>query len=405
MKRDPKRITSREKLYVRKVLKAQFQSSSGSVMTTRLESKFSTKFESQFAISFSNGTATMHAALEAMGIGNGDEVIVPPLTMAATTFAVLHANATPVFADIDRETFQISVDSVKSRITQHTKAVIAVSLYGSAPDLRRLRELCDTHGLFLIEDNAECYLARINDKLVGTFGHAASYSFQSSKHITSGEGGMIICQDQDLAERIRKVQSLGYAGVGATKAKISKEEIQHPSYARHTTMGWNYRLGELNAAVALGQLERLDELVNARLFAGEQFNRAIESFENILRPQATLPGHSNSFWTWAGLLNTELISWESFRERFISNGGDRFYGAWKLTYLEPMMQNKSLLGREKFIRPSILKSYRKGLCPEAEFVQPRIVQLRTNYWRRADAINQARVLRATLKQISQEFTS
>ena len=405
MKRNLKRITSRERKYVEEVLRSQFRSRSGSAMTKRLELQFAKKFESNFAISFSNGTATMHATLEAMGVGANDEVIVPPLTMASTTFAVLHANATPVFADVDRSNFQISVDSVRSRISERTKAVIAVSLFGSSPDLERLRHLCEERGLFLIEDNAECYLSRIDGRLVGTFGHAASYSFQSSKHITSGEGGMIICQDEDLADRIRKVQSLGYAGVGAKTAKITKEEIQHPDYARHTSMGWNYRLGELNAAVALGQLERIDELVRSRVFAGEQFTQATAGFEEILRPQTTLPGHSHSFWTWAGLLNTDIVSWESFRAQFIANGGDSFYGAWRLTYMEPMMQNTNLLGREKFINPSILDTYKKGLCPEAEFVQPRMVQLRTNYWRKAQALYQAHVLRNTLEQISRGITS
>lgn len=405
MKRRVRRISSLEKKYLDEVLKSGFRSRHGSVMTRRLEAEFARRFESKFAISFSNGTATMHAALEALGVGLGDEVIVPPLTMASTTFAVLHANATPVFADIDPHSFQIDVDSVLSNITPNTKAVIAVALFGAAPDLERLRRVCDERNLYLIEDNAECYQAKIGEKLVGTFGHVSSYSFQSSKHITSGEGGILLCQDETLADTIRRVQSLGYAGVGARSAKISKETIQNPNYERHTTMGWNYRLGELNAAVALGQVERLDILTEVRRFSGERFNDANRGFEWLLTPQALLPHQTHSYWTWAAVLNTELISWDDFRKIFTDNGGHGFYGAWRLTYQEPMFRNRTLLGREKFIEASRLEGYADGLCPAAESVQPRLVQLRTNYWKRSESVLQARALQKTLKQIANMVTT
>lgn len=369
-------------------------------MTQKLEREFARRFESNYAISFVNGTATMHATLEAMGIGIGDEVIVPPLTMAATTFAVLQANATPIFADVDTDSFQIDVDSVAAQITPATKAVIAVSLYGSAPDLPRLRKLCDERGLFLIEDNAECYLSTIGHKMVGTFGHAASYSFQSSKHVTSGEGGMVICQDEDLADRIRRVQSLGYAGVGAKEPKISKEVIQNPNYSRHMMMGWNYRLSEVNAAIALGQVQRLNKLLRVRTRAAELFSDAVEGYTHVLRPQAVLPDHTHSYWTWAAVLDTDRITWEGFRKRFMDNGGDGFYAAWKLTYMEPMFTQLNLLGRERLLSQTAIQSYKPGACPQAEFLQPRLVQLKTNYWRESEARAQAQILRRTLKQIS-----
>jgi perosamine synthetase len=329
----------------------------------------------------------------------GDEVIVPPLTMSATTFSVLHANATPIFADVDAATFQISVDSVISKITKKTKAVIAVALYGLAADLPRLRKVCDDYGIFLLEDNAECYLSTVNGQLVGTFGDAASYSFQSSKHLTSGEGGMIICNSKELADRIRKVQSLGYAGVSANAAKISKEDIQSPDYSRHVSMGWNYRLAELPAAVALAQLERINDLVGARVYAGEAFNKAVEGYQHILTPQLIPEGRTHSYWTWVAALNTELISWASFREKFISQGGDPFYGAWKLTYQEPMFKDLNLLGRERFVSRKALRGYRSNPCPVAENLQPRLVQFKTNYWNREDAVRQGEILRSVLEAI------
>ena len=129
------RISDLERNYVNEVLDTQFRSSSGAIMMKRLENAFKTKFGSEHAISFVNGTATMHAALEAIDIRPGDEVIVPPLTMSSTSFAVLQANATPVFADVDEATFQICPQSIKERITERTRAVITVALYGGAPNL------------------------------------------------------------------------------------------------------------------------------------------------------------------------------------------------------------------------------------------------------------------------------
>lgn len=393
------RVSGNELNYLTEVLDGGFRSSSGSKFTKRLESLFKETFESEFAISFCNGTATMHAALEAAGVGIGDEVIVPPLTMSATTFAVLHANATPIFADVDPSTYQISVDSVLSRITKRTKAIIAVALYGLAADLTRLRKVCDDYGIFLLEDNAECYLSTVNGQLVGTFGDAASYSFQSSKHLTSGEGGMIICKSEELADKIRRVQSLGYAGVSASAAKISKADIQSPDYSRHISMGWNYRLAELPAAVALAQLERIQELVSARVFAGEAFTKAVSGYEHLLAPQTIPEGQTHSYWTWVAALNTSVIPWSTFREKFIRLGGDAFYGAWKLTYLEPMFTNRNLLGREKFLSRRALRHYRSAPCPVAEELQPRLVQLKTNYWNSQDALTQSEILRSVLKEI------
>jgi len=153
-----RRIFGNELKYIQEVLITEFRSSHGSLMMRRLEEMFSRRFDMKYAISFINGTATMHAALEAMGIGPGDEVIVPPLTMSATTFAVLQANATPVFADVDPLTFQIDPESVRVRVTPRTRAIITVALYGLSPDMDSIMTVAEQYGLKVIEDNAECFL-------------------------------------------------------------------------------------------------------------------------------------------------------------------------------------------------------------------------------------------------------
>jgi perosamine synthetase len=391
-----RRIRGNELKYVMEVLDTDFRSSKGATMMNRLEGAFSKRFGTEYAISFVNGTATMHAALEAHGVGPGDEVIVPPLTMSATTFAVLQANATPVFADVDPETFQISARSIEERITSKTRAIITVALYGLSPDMDAIMLLANKHNLFVIEDNAECFLGKYKGRMVGTLGHCASFSFQSSKHLTSGEGGILITNDAALAENTRKVQSLGYAGVGAKKAKITKKDIQDPDYSRHVTMGWNYRMAELCAAVALGQLENIDSLVEQRIKVAELLNQVVANCEWLV-PQNVSPGSVHSYWTWVVLLDRPDIEWLSFRDRFSELGGDGIYSAWKLTYLEPMFENMSLLGRERFIAPSIRSSYRRGLCPIAEKLQPRLLQFKTNYWDLNDAAKQAQILKQTIE--------
>lgn len=390
------RLFGNELKYVEEVLGSEFRSSSGSIMMRRLEEAFGHKFGAKYAISFINGTATMHAALEAMNIGPGDEVIVPPLTMSATTFAVLQANATPIFADVDPLTFQINPESIRQRVTSNTKAIITVALYGLSPDMDPIMEIAKKYGLKVIEDNAECVLATYKNRLVGTLGDCSSFSFQSSKHLTSGEGGIIITDSFDLAESIRKVQSLGYAGVTASKAKITKKDIQDPNYSRHVTMGWNYRMPELCCAVALAQTENMDLLIRRRIESAKIFEDAAKEFSEWFTPQYVGPEYTNSYWTWVVRIDTNKVQWHQFRDAFLQNGGQGVYAAWKLTYLEPMFQNLNLLGREKFISSKNLDSYREGLCPIAEEIQPQLMQFKTNYWNLSEAESQANILRKTL---------
>ena len=390
------RIFGNELKYIQEVLSTEFRSSSGSIMMSRFETEFGKKFGMPYSISFVNGTATMHAALEAMGVGPGDEVIVPPLTMSATTFAVLQANATPVFADVDPETFQISADSIADKITPNTRAIITVALYGLCPDMDPIMEMAKIHNLKVIEDNAECFLGEYKGRLVGTIGDCSSFSFQSSKHLTSGEGGIILTADEDLAEKIRRVQSLGYAGVGAKKGKISKLDIQDPNYSRHVSMGWNYRMPELCCAVALAQTENIEKLVSKRIAVAQIFNEATKEFRDWFIPQKVGDQYRNSYWTWVCKISRPDVTWHAIRDRFISNGGDGIYSAWKLTYLEPMFQKLNLLGRERFISEDNLKRYEIGSCPVAEMLQAQLMQFKTNYWDLSRAHSQAEILHRTL---------
>lgn len=368
------RISKLERSYVNEVLDGQFRTSSGGMMTKRLEEQFAAMFQSTYAISFVNGTATMHAALAAAGVGSGDEVIVPPLTMASTSLAVLHAGAIPVFVDVDENTWTIAPDSIEERITTRTKAVIPVALYGLSADMDAIMSIARRRDLFVLDDVAQCFLGYYMERVVGSIGHASSFSFQSSKHMTSGEGGMVTTNDEGLADGIRRFNSLGYGVVGAAagKGKITKETIQDPGYQRHASVGWNYRMPELCAAVALGQLERLQELVDARIRVAELYAAAVEGCSWLV-PQAVPEGYVHSYWTYALKLDNEgEFGWHDFWKKYMDFGGDGVYAAWQLTYLEPAFRGLEF-GDDQ------LQELDYGLCPAAESLQPRLIQLKTNY--------------------------
>ena len=390
------RISDIERQYVAEVLGTQFETSKGSVMCTRLEQAFAKKLGVRFAVSFINGTATMHAALEAAGVGPGDEVIVPSLTMASTAFVALQAHAVPVFADIDPDTFQIEPDSIRERITPYTKAIIPVALYGLAPEMDEIMAIAREHNLVVIEDDAEAIGNTYKGRQIGTIGHMSSFSFQSSKHLTSGEGGMIVTDDEELAVKVRRFNSLGYAGVGSKKAKITKNDIQDPDYARHVSHGYNYRMPELCAAVALGQVERLDELIERRVRIGELFTDVVKDCAWV-KPQLT-PGHcTNSYWTFVLRLLHPKVTWHQFRDAFQALGGDGIYAAWKLSYMEPMFDNGCPVQHPAY--KGKYQSYAPGLCPNAELVQPQLLQFKTNYWDWSEAEQQADILARTLREL------
>lgn len=386
------RITDLERSYVNEVLDSHFKSSTGNIMTKRLEERFAEAFNSKYAISFINGTATMHATLAAAGVGPGDEVIVPPLTMASTSFAVLQSDALPVFADIDPDTWTISPNSIENCVTENTKAIIPVSIYGLAPDIDAIRKIADEHNLFVLEDDAQCIMGYYKGKIVGSMGHAASFSFQSSKQMTSGEGGMVITSDEMLADKIRRFNSLGYAGVGggAGKGRITKEMIQDPKYERHICVGWNYRMPELCAAVALGQLERLEELVSMRVKVAKLYEEAIEGCD-WLTPQLVKDGYTHSYWTYVlKLEDRKNIRWHDFRNKYKELGGDGIYAAWQLTYLEPAFRGL------RFSKDQT-QHLAHGLCTVAEYIQPRLLQLKTNYYDVETAKEKAKILQKTLE--------
>ena len=244
------------------------------------EEKFASYIGTKHAIAVNSGTAALHIALAAAGIGPGDEVIVPALTFFATVEAVLHQNAIPVFADIDPETCNIDPDDIRRRITDRTKAIIPVHLYGQPADMDPIMEVAEEHGLLVIEDCAQAHGAEYKGKKVGSIGHVGCWSFYATKNMTTGEGGMITTNDDEIAEKARLVRNHGM---------VSRDD--------HVVLGYNYRMNELQAALGIVQLSRLDELNEIR---AKNSYYLIENLEDVvwLRPTKILPYVKHAFF-WA----------------------------------------------------------------------------------------------------------
>jgi perosamine synthetase len=404
MKEHIARIGKGERKYVEEVLAADFSNSRNPGMLGRFEKAFAEKWGVKYAIGHTNGTATLHSALYAAGVRAGDEVITTPLTMSATCMSILQADAVPVFADVLEDTFQIDPQSIEKLITPRTKAIMSVALYGLSPDMDPIMALAEKHGLKVIEDDAQCFLGTYKGRNVGSIGHLSSFSLQSTKHMTAGEGGVVLTDDLELADLVRKFSVLGYGSVSAKSGKISKDDIQNPNYSRHVQMGYNYRMADLCAAVGLGQLEHLDELVQRRIDVANLFIEAIGDCE-WLKPQATPSECTNSYWAFAVRLTHPSLSWVDFRKTFMKLGGDGIYATWKLSYQEPMFRKatRDFSGKEDVINATYkghLQDYDSVLCPIAEKVQKQILAFKTNYWDWERAEKQAVALRETIKHFS-----
>lgn len=399
--KNPSKYLGNELKYLEMVLQAESWSATGGSWNQALEQAFAKKFGMRYAVALNSGTSTLHAALEAAGVGPGDEVISPAITVIMDTTATIHANAVPVYADIDPQTFTIDPKDIEKKITSRTKAIIPVSIYGLPPDMESIMRIAKKYNLIVIEDNAQSFLSTYKGKLAGTIGHMASYSFENTKHISCGEGGMIVTNNEKYAEMVRKIGGHGFKNLKADEGRIrlNQDVFQNPNYKRHDEIGWNYRLPEFNAAVALAQLERIDELVKMRVKSARLFIEVMSECDYLI-PQKVPQGYTNSYYTLGVIYEGEKsigIKWEDFRKEYIKNGGDGIYGAWSVPYLEPVIIERKYVRRYPEIYSDI--NYEKGLCPIAEYVQPKIMQFKTNYRDIKLAEEKANILHKVIKKL------
>ncbi|ODU59833.1 MAG: perosamine synthetase, partial [Comamonadaceae bacterium SCN 68-20] len=268
----------REKEYVNQCLDSTWISSKGEFIG-RFERGFSEYIGANHATTVSNGTVAIHLALEALGIGPGDEVIVPTLTYVASVNTIIQTGATPVFVDSLEQSWQIDPQDVRRKITPRTKAVMAVHLYGLPCDMAALVSICEEHRLFLVEDCAEAFGSRYEGQHAGTFGDIATFSFFGNKTITTGEGGMVVAKEKALIEKAFHLKNQGVS--------------QSREYW-HDTVAYNYRMTNICAAIGLAQLEKADEIIAKKRQIAAWYREALNGLP--LKTHDELPHTVHSFW-------------------------------------------------------------------------------------------------------------
>ncbi len=283
-------LDGREAQYVMECLQTSWISSNGRFIGA-FEEAVAALCGVKHAIAANNGTTALHLALTALGLEAGDEVIVPTLTYIASANAVRYCNATPVFVDNDRRTFNLDPADVARKITPRTKGIIPVHLYGQPVDMDPILDLAKEHGLFVLEDAAEAIGAEYKGRRVGSLGDCATFSFFGNKIITTGEGGMVTTNDDALAERLRL-----FRGQGMDPARRYWFPV----------IGYNYRMTNVAAAIGLGQIERVDHHLAARRLVAEAYNRKLARLGDlVLRPHVE-QWAKHVYWMYTILLGDEV---------------------------------------------------------------------------------------------------
>ena len=231
------------------------------------EQKFAEWVGAEYGIAVNSGTAALHVALLACGIGEGDEVITTPFTFIASGNSILYTGAKPVFADIDMKTYTLNPDSIEDLITEKTKAIMPVQLYGQSADMGRINEIAEKYGLIVIEDAAQAHGAAYNGQKVGSIGDMSCFSFYPTKNMTTSEGGIITTDDDELAE----------------KARIFRAHGATVRY-HHDAIGYNFRMTDISAAIGLAQLENIDEFNEKRIANAAYLNEGLKDVDGVITP-------------------------------------------------------------------------------------------------------------------------
>jgi perosamine synthetase len=327
-----------EAKYVSDCLATGWISSQGPYID-KFQAAFAAYMGGGYALSASSGTTALHLALTALGIGPGDEVIVPDLTFGATANVVIHAGATPVFVDIDPVTWCIDPKEIAKAITPRTKAVIPVHLYGHPCDMDPIMDLARTHNLKVIEDCAEALGAEYKGRKVGLIGHVGAFSFFANKVITTGEGGMVVTNDKDLHAKMAVLRDHGMA----------KDRRYWHIYA-----GFNYRMTNMQAAVGLAQMERVEDFLKRRVNLASYYNAHLSGFESLQLP-AQASWARNIYWLYTIAVRPEHL------------GMDREHLAAKL-------QDSGIETRPAFFVLHPQPAYEKSIkhpCPVSEDISAR----------------------------------
>jgi perosamine synthetase len=311
----------------------------------RFEEEFAATVGAPFAVAVSSGTAGLHLLCITAGVSPGDEVVTSPYSFVASANCAIYEGATPVFADIDPHTWNLSPAAVEAAISDRTRAVVAVDIYGYPCELEELRAVCEARGVALIEDACEALGARYKAATIGSQGPPAVFAFYPNKQITTGEGGMVTTHSEHESRLLRSLRNQGRADSGG--------------WLEHARLGFNYRIDDIRAAIGLAQLEKLDQILEARSEVAARYAELLADITGLELPCADDAEHERSWFVYVAALPEGAD-----REAVISSLGDR--GVQTARYL-PCIHLQPYL-QERF-------GYRVGLCPVAEDLASRTLAL------------------------------
>ena len=382
--KDYSKYRGNELKYIKEVLGSGKLTSTVGNFTYRFEQEFAKSFNAKYAIACNSGTSALHMGLEGLGVEYGDEVIIPALSVIMNTTSVLHQNAIPVYADVDEKTFTIDPEDVRKKVTNKTRAIVFVSLYGYPSKIEELKKIFK--GIPIIEDNAE-HLGDLRSEI-------AVYSLEGTKHCAVGEFGVVLTDNEESALKTRKLGNHGFvttkADNGITKSNVNL--FQDLDFKRHDSLGWNYRGSEIQSAMALAQLERKEEIIlKHRKYAG-MMREVFDKYDMFV---SQLENQDHTYWCFSVRFLESKERWREFYKKYVNNGSDGFWGCWSVQYLEPVIRD----GTFKYRCPDVYKnvSYEKGLCPVAEEIQPQIMQFKLNYRNEKLFEKRIKILKKTLR--------
>lgn len=298
-------LPGNEKKYVQEAMETEWISSQGKYIE-KFEEEFSKFCGVSYGVSCTGCYAALHLACMAIGLKKGDEVIVSSFTMAAPLFAIIQTGAKTVLIDADNETYCIDASKIELAITNKTKAIMAVHIYGHPCEMSKILEIAEKYNLKIIEDCAEAHGAEYNGKKVGSFGDIACFSFYGNKIITTGEGGMAVTNNKEYYEKMKKLRNYAF---------------EHPRFL-HRELGVNYRMSNIHAAIGVAQMENAKTLVEARRNMGLRYNKLLKDVRVIKLP-VEKPGCKNVYWMYGIVLKDEIkVSKDEIVERLKNKGVD-----------------------------------------------------------------------------------
>jgi perosamine synthetase len=363
-------LVGNEKKYLLECIESGWISSEGPFVK-EFEQRFAKKVGRKYGIAVVNGTAAIDVAIDALGIGPGDEVILPTFTIISCVLQIVRSGAIPVLVDSDPINWNMNILQIEKKITNKTKAIMVVHVYGLPVDMDPVLKLAANYGIYVIEDAAEMHGQTYWGKPCGSFGDISTFSFYSNKHVTTGEGGMVVTNDETLAETCRSLRNLCF---------------QPEQRFVHERLGWNYRMTNMQAAIGLAQLEQLDDFVIKKREMGLRYTKMLQAVEELQIPQLETEYSKNIFWVYGLILaNESPYSAQKIMNLLAAEGiGTRPF--FCPLHMQPVLRKMGLFKDENY--PAAERMYERGFyLPSGMAIKPEqqavvVEKLKTILWKK-----------------------